>query len=155
MWPGVSNEGSIQVRAPAMFVVMLAGLSAYGAEKLAWIEPHDIDIPGIVTDARGNPIAGADVEFLLCKLRHGLSYASDQIAHTRSDWRGRFEIKAARIDQHPNSYWVRATADGYAYGGVGLQPDGRFYRFLQEQPLDIAWIILLPAEKLEVIVVRD
>src|SRR5437016_8521775 len=58
-------------RTPAMLVVMLSALRADGAEKLAWIEPHDIDIPGIVTDARGNPIAGADVEFLLCKLRHG------------------------------------------------------------------------------------
>src|SRR4051794_21637571 len=109
--------------------LLLVSTLASGAIKL---DPETIDIPGIVTDTHGDPVANADVMFSESdSSAEGRLTDGVEMARTKTDSAGRFVIKGMSLTKFRINYWVSATADGYALGGVGLDPAGgkKFYNF--------------------------
>ncbi len=145
---------------PAILVAtgLLLSIVSFASDAPPGLAPVVIDVPGIVTDVQGNPIAGADVSFIECKADAGGRFEDElEMGKTKTDSNGRFEMKEMKLTRHAIDYWVRATANGYAYGGTGLDTSGRkrFFDFERQCATDEAWIVLFPAEKIEGTIVDE
>jgi hypothetical protein len=154
----VANEWDAMMRYAILAVSVLMSVIVAAEPTSPQLAPETMDVPGIVTNAVGEAIAGAEVFVLETSFGPDEQYADPkEIAKTATGADGRFLMKSVKLTKPRRDVWIRATADGFAYSGTTLSgaPDAPFQSPIQQGGSAEAMLILLPAEKLEGTVVDE
>lgn len=140
----MSDRTSRAFHLPVVAGLLLAMISATSSSSEAAVTLDPIE--GIVTDAHGNPIEGATVEFAVREYDPAAVRVRRVLSVSTSGRDGTFHFDGLPTSEKGTQYEVWATADGYAFDHASVQERGnhpkRFLNYRSLQRTEKADLVL-------------